>query len=596
MNRANPQTNAPRIAKTGRVAAVQEGPSGGLAILIAEIGGTSLNVVETALADRKDAAELLRSKRVDLVIRLAPSSETVCKLVPVPEGSGTDRAALADALALMAESELPASLPWYRRAGGVVRVGSAQAALLTGWTRPESPSQNDTLSTVPEVWAAEIAALAALAAGVGGSPMVGLADQRTGTVALLAAGVRKAVARVLRLASDRDWSGAVHAAWDETAAAAGVEGAPAPATDGLLLASNGGVRLGGATRDREWIDRFGLAMGAAMLYADGDAAVSALVALALREPRSRQPLAQRTIDWLSLPRHAAVVGAACLAVALLAPLASSKARHAVLASHAGSADALDSRLAEAERRVGFYKLLSDKRWPMTKLLAQIAGAAPVGVTLDAVELPQGETVTIRATAESSELVSTFRKNLSDTRVFTGVATPTIETTADGVTFQLQARVVQNFALQATKPLDDFAAQTLAQRLYGESAGNNARYDRDDDRDTRAGDRRTTGRDASRDTRRDEPARPSSGGSAPSRGGGDRAAAPAPAPASIPPPLSDEDIARMDRVTAMREWGVRRRASTQPGLDAETKARLTAEAEKARVRMQEAGEASPGGGS
>lgn len=594
MNRANPQINAPRIAKTGRIAAVQEGPSGGLAILIAEIGGTSLNVVETVLADRKDAAELFRSKRVDLVIRLAPSSETVCKLVLVPEGSGADRSALADALALMAESELPASLPWYRRAGGVVRVGSAQAALLTGWTRPESPSQNDTLSAVPEVWAAEIAALAALAAGVGGSPMVGLADQRTGTVALLASGGRKAVARVLRLANDRDWSGAVHAAWDETAAAAGVEGVQAPAADGLLLAT-GGARLGGATRDREWINRFGLAMGAAMLYADGDAAVSALVALALREPRSRQPLAQRTIDWLSLPRHAAVVGAACLAVALLAPLASSKARHAVLASHAGSADALDSRLAEAERRVGFYKLLSDKRWPMTKLLAQIAGAAPVGVTLDAVELPQGETVTIRATAESSELVSTFRKNLSDTRVFTGVATPTIETTADGVTFQLQARVVQNFALQATKPLDDFAAQTLAQRLYGESANNNARYDRDDDRDTRAGDRRTTGRDASRDARRDEPARPSSGGSTPSRSG-DRAAAPAPPPASIPPPLSDEDIARMDRVTAMREWGVRRRASTQPGIDAETKARLTAEAEKARVRMQEAGEASPGGGS
>ena len=59
-------------------------------------------------------------------------------------------------------------------------------------------------------------------------------------------------------------------------------------------------------------------------------------------------------------------------------------------------------------------------------------------------------------------------------------------------------------------------------------------------------------------------------------------------------MSDEDIAKMDRVTAMREWGVRRRASTQPGIDAETKARLTAEAEKARARMQEAGEASPGG--
>ena len=299
-------------------------------------------------------------------------------------------------------------------------------------------------------------------------------------------------------------------AWEETAIAAGANGTPAPATQGLLLAQQGGVRLGGATRDREWINRFGLALGAAMLYADADAATSALVALTQREPRSRLPLAQRTIDWLSLPRHAAMVGAACLAVALLAPLASSKARHAVLASHAGSADSLDSRLAEAERRVGFYKLLSDKRWPMTKLLGQIAGAAPVGVTIDAVELPQGETVTIRATAESTELVSTFRKNLADTRVFNNVATPTIETTADGVTFQLQAKVVQNFALQASKPLDDFAAKTLAQRLYGESASNDARYDRDDERDARPNDRRATGRDS----RRDEPARPPTTGSTP----------------------------------------------------------------------------------
>lgn len=547
-------------------------------------------MLETVFAERSDVADILKAKRVELVIRLAPSSETVCKLVPMPEGGGADRTSLADALSLMAESELPASLPWYRRAAGVVRVGGGQAALLTGWTRPESSADGATLSPVPEVWTAEIAALSSLAAAMGGGPMAGLADTRTGSVALLASGGKKAVARVLRLASDRNWDSAVRTAWEETAIAAGVEGTAMSATQGLLLVQQGGARLGGAARDREWINRFGLALGAAMLYADSDAATSALVALTQREPRSRQPLAQRTIDWLSLPRHAAMVGAACLAVALLAPLASSKARHAVLASHAGSADSLDSRLAEAERRVGFYKLLSDKRWPMTKLLGQIAGAAPVGVTIDAVELPQGETVTIRATAESTELVSTFRKNLADTRVFNNVATPTIETTADGVTFQLQAKVVQNFALQASKPLDDFAAKTLAQRLYGESASNDARYDRDDERDAHPNDRRTTGRDS----RRDEPARPSTTGSTPPRSGNDRAAAPAPQPASIPPPLSDEDIAKMDRVTAMREWGVRRRASTQPGIDAETKARLTAEAEKARARMQEAGEAPPGG--
>lgn len=586
MRRTNPQTLKAIIPKAGRVAAIQHDRSGGLAVIIAETGGGSITVVEEHRTDIAHISELLRAQRVDLIVRLVPSSETICRVLALPAVESSDRTELADALGLMAESELPSSLPWYRRAAGVVRLGPAPSALLTGWTPPEGEAKNDRLplSAVPEVWTAEIAALDALGAAINAGPLIGLADSKSGTLALLAAGPKRTLARVLRLTPGEGWSAGAQSAWHETAAAAGLEETRAPGTDGLLLPLAGTTRLGGAMRDREWIARYGLAFGAIALYADPDAAVSSLVALAAQEPRNRQPLVQRTIDWLALPRHAVVVGAACIAVALLSPLVSAKARHAVLSQRAGSAESLDTRLADAERRIGFYRLLGEKRWPMTKLLSQIAGAAPVGVTLDTVELPQGETVTIRATASSSELVSTFRKNLSDTRVFTSVATPNIETTSEGVTFQLQARVAQHFALQASKPLDDFAAKTLAQRLYGEGASNTARDDREEDPSDRGSDRRTE----TRDSRRDESTR-----------SGERASGPAPSPpaaSEIPPPISDEEIAKLDWGAAMREFGRRRRASTLPGIDAETKARLAAESEKARARMQEAAPASSGGGS
>lgn len=586
MIRNNPQSAKIPLPKAGRVAAVQAERSGELGIVIAEIGGGSVAVIETLRTDTAHFGELLKGRKVELVLRLAPSSETICRVLALPAVESADRAELADALTLMAESELPSSLPWYRRAAGVLRLGAAQGALMTGWNPADGDpaSRTASLSTVPEVWTAEIAALAALGSATSAGPLLGLADAGSGTLAVLAAGPKRTLARVLRLTPGEGWSAAARGAWQETAAAAGLEGAAAPNTDGLTLPQAGSTRLGGAMRDRDWFTRYGLAFGSILLYADADAAVSSLVALAAREPRNRRPLVQRTIDWLALPRHAVMIGAACLAVALLSPLVAAKARHAILSHRAGSADSLDTRLADAERRVGFYRLLGEKRWPMTKLLSQIAGAAPVGVTLDTVELPQGETVTIRATASSSELVSTFRKNLTDTRVFTNVATPTIETTSDGVTFQLQARVVQNFALQAKEPLDDFAAKTLAQRLYGEDAGDTPRFDEEDEPADRGPERRAS----SRETRRDEPDR--------SSGRASNTAPAAPAAGDIPPPISDEEIAKLDWGAAMREFGRRRKASTLPGIDEATKARLISEYEKARARMQEAAPQAPGGGS
>lgn len=581
MTRPPTPTQPAAAARAGRIAAVQQRTDRGLAILIAEIGGSAYSISDTLLVDREQAAEALKTRKVELVLRLVPSAETVCRVLPCPEATANDRASVADALSLLAESELPATLPWHRRSSGVVRLGDQQAALLTGWVSQSATSGDSApISPVPEVWVAEIAALASLAHAAGAAGMVGWADQRSAAVSLLALGSKRPIGRVLRIgASAAGWDEAVRGAWSETAAAAGID-APCPRTEGLLLELPASVRLGGASRDREWIHRHGLSLGAIALYADPDAAASSLVGLTPDEPRRALPFTQRTIDWLSRPRVAACTAAACFALLLLAPWGAAEARYAMLSDEAGPLTELDERLRIADQRSEFYKLLAQKRWPMTKLLADIAGAAPIGVTMESVELVQGEAINIRATAESSELVTSFRKNLTDSMVFSNVATPTIESTSDGVTFQLQAKLTPNGAITTSKPALDFAKETLAQRLYGADASTSSTGWSDED-DRRSDDRRSG---SARD--RDDSSRSSRAERSPSR-----PAEPA-AALVVPPPLSDADIAAMDRTAAMKEWGVRKKASTQPGLDPADKERLAAEAEKCRARMQ----AAAGGGS
>ncbi len=572
-------SQAPRAA---RVAAVQTRPDGGLAILIAETGGPQPTIAAALSVDQAQAAESLKPHKVDLVIRLVPGAETVCRVLPVPDAIGQDRSQVADALGLLAESELPNSIPWYRRASGILRLGDRAAALLAGWVGSHSAATIAApLSNVPEVWVPEIAALGSLGQALGGGPMIGLTDRAVGLISMLAFGSKRPVGRVLRLsADDAGWPRAVRSAWTETASAAGVDTPPLP-SEPLLFEVPTSARLAGATRDAEWIRRHGLALGAVLLYTSGDAAVSSLVAMTPTEPSRALPFHERVLETLSRPRVAVAVAAASIAVLLFAPWVAAEARYSLLRAEAGDLSKLEERLSEAERLSEFYRLLNNKRWPMTKLLADIAGAAPVGVVVESVELAQGEAISLRATADSSELVTTFRKNLADTKVFQSVATPTIEATADGVSFQLQARLSPSGAMTASAPIDDFAKQTLAQRLYGDAAGNSAQADHGDEpADSRDDDRRTSERRASGRSDRESSDRGSS------RTERSAASAPAAAP-TIPPPLTDAEIAAMDAAAAMKEWGVRRKASTQPGLDAATRDRLAAEAEKCKARMQAA---------
>jgi hypothetical protein len=609
MTRLSVRQDAPRSGGASRLAALHH-HAGQWRLVVARIAGGGVEVVACrSAADPAALAPVVREHRAERLLVVIPASRTVCRAAALPEGAADDPAAAAAALALIAEADLPVSIPAHRRAGGVLRPAGAPARpipVLVGW--PEAPADEpspptfdlDQVDYVPEIVALAALAAAPLPAGGGGAPAALATDPATGTVAILAAGAARSVARVLRLdhASPQAWADAVAQVAAESAQAAGLERAAILPRDetgsGPVLAfapaagaPPGGPRLAGAQADPAWRRDYGLPLGAILAAASPDPSLAPLTRLRPEAPGRDGSRLLEVVTWLSVPRRAAAAVALCAAVVLLWPLGVAAARTWTLqARSGGGAAALRERLEAARQEVTLYEVLRARRWPMTKLLADVASATPVGVTVESVELSpeQGANagLTLRASAESADQIAVLRKNLSDTRIFEDISTPTMTSEGErGLEFRLQARVAG--PLLRVPPAEDFAAKPLADRLYGDGASamaTAAPHARDsgpaDGRGSRWRRENSTGGGRDR-----------AGGASADRPGPAAAAPPAPRTGEIPAPITDEEIARLDRAAAMREFTSRNSAANAAGLEEATRARLRDEAAKARRRMIEA---------
>jgi hypothetical protein len=606
-------TTVRRGARTGnsptawpRVTAGIHAQGASLKVVIArQDAADALPVVVESLtipaADPAALASLLAKHKVTGAVRLVPSSSTVARCTALPPGLSSDRAQAAATLSLLAESEMPSLIPAHRRAAGIIRPGASDAVLVVGW--PEKGDIPPTPGTLKDLtFTPELVALAALAQGVGGAELALYADRQAGSIALLASPANghsngamngasshpKTMARVLRgeTSSDAAWNASIRRAVAETAASLGTQlpgvelTDPAPAS--LVLLGSPMRRPRGMPGDPAWLAGYGIAFGALCALSQQDPAVAPLALLRASAARETAGPLVGAVEYLTNPRRATIAIALCAVAFLLSPLVAAKAREMILAGRAG--DNLQERLRDAEHRVAFYQQLRDRRWPMTKLVADIAGAAPVGVHVDFLSLSREQGVTLRGRAEKPEQVTDFRSNLTGSGIFGSVATPNIENEAGAVTFQLEAQVVA--PQYAGKRAGDFVAEPLAVRLYGERARGVAPgsspatastpADADHAAPSPSSDSGRSGRSSSRSGLRDTPP-PADDGAA---GGTRRSAG---TKSAVPDPLSDADIAKMDRKTAMLEWSTRKSAATKTD-DPAIKQRLTEESEKCKARM------------
>ncbi len=577
-SRRTASTNGPT-----RVAAIHEG-AGSVALVIVEPSTRPTVVLTRECGTLAQAERLMADHGVSKAIRIVPSSQTLLRVSDAPEAGAEETLAT---LELMAEAEFSEHLPAHRRGGGVLP-GKSEAgvrrALLIGW--PESDASPEPLDVAEVRWVAEIAALARIR-GISRQPAWSL-DAARGSVSVLAERNGHISCRAVRAEHDSPeaWQAAARSIIEETTRAVGSSSAPIeldnrPRAIELEQDAARAIRssVTNVPDDQAWFDKFGLALGAALVELDDDPLVRAFAELRATPAREQVATAARLGTWLSVPSNAAIAIVACIIVAVLAPLGLAWARLTILDAKVSGLEEAQAQREVLEAQAAMYSELDSERLPMTKLLADIAGAAPVHapdlVLIDLVRMTSEREVYIEGIADTAELVSSFQKNLNESGLFQGVTVTRSDASSEGVDFTLTARVNRNpYRSVAKSEETDYIARSTAVRLYGEDA---VARSIGSTRDAIA--RNQGAGNGAAQPRRERPNQPSDEDESSTRG--------RPARVEIPEPLTDDALNAMSRAEVMMGFAKRRNiVQSNPDLDDSTKQRIEDEVERMRKRLDE----------
>lgn len=532
--------------------------------VIATATGGAVRVTDsgTVAAGDPKAIEALRQKAGSNAqfVQVIPPEASILRAAPAKLTLDGTPEQVAGALALVAEAELPTTVPPHRRAAGVLRAGHAHAVYAIGWIGPEG---------VVAPQATPVPAVAALGAihRLTGAPagMVVYTDQPTGIVAFVAAGKGESPRMFIRvLRDDASDTEAFKAVRDEALADLQAD-----------LDIESPIRIGAALRlparlpstvnlagDERQCD-MALCLGAAAFALEAKPDEAPLLAMTDRSPTAGRTIFTRIADGLSTPRAAAVAAAVCVCVLLAGWIVAAPIKLAVLQTRVGS-DTGDDTKAVQQR--DWYKALNDRRWPMTALIAELTSAAPEGVHIETLSVEQGRPVTVTGTAENVASIESWCTTLRG-KVFTDVTPNVPAEDVSPIRFTITAKVTDALAAAVSelKPI----ASSATPRSSGESAS----------RPDRTG--RSTGSTGS--------SRPSGNSGSRSTNGRSNGATPAPSPAAPspgaapPPAMTDAQIDRLAAGPAMIEWAKRKGQLSRSDLDAATRSRL--EHEFARIEAR-----------
>lgn len=558
--------------RISRVAVVHALHDGQVAVLWASGTPTNLSIDRHQVMAGAGVAAAIKAGKSEATIGLIPGAQCPLRMVPGPTPAGEEHEILS-ALALIAEANLPSSLPEHRRTAGVLRAHGGSTVCAIGWTGKPAAA----LGTLGiDAWAPAPVALAGLLALAERAPAWTLhADGADGLIMSAAADGKQVNVRALRDDPDdaEPWSECVAGAAASARTLAGVPDAAesdqplvAPSASESLLVRPGAMRVSGAPDTAAWWRTFGLLVGAAAVAVAEGTPSRALLSMTAHPPVIKaQPLIS-LVNWLGRPRVAACVGVLAVGALLLAPLGLAYARLTLLRQQAAASTGTDAQYTTAEQQADFYTLLREKRWPMTQLLGEIIGSAPSGVSLESITMDQGQPVRIAGTTASDSLVTQdWRTALRASQVFDEVNIVSIDNTQLPTRFTLDLKVGQpTLALsrEAAK-LPPVAVQTPREIIEG-----------------------ATDAGASSNV---------SGARPPARtgpGGGTGRTATPPVKRDIPKPISDEQINALTKSQATLEWAKRKGASQFAEIDESTRQRLLDETAKLDARRNAAGGGTP----
>ncbi|MBA4039945.1 MAG: hypothetical protein C0468_06435 [Planctomyces sp.] len=575
----------------------------GVAVVVVRVGADGSLSLEQSRVLAAGASRLADIGPADEVLGVVPAGAVALRVVKGPAlDLGAPPQAVTAAMALLAETHAP-GVPAHRRAAGALwaapepspafspsvpahglsadaQASPAVPTAVVLWQGPGDELADLARAARVARWAPEQVCLAWLSRALGAGPGVSLlADPSSGVIAAIAQRGGLWSARSLR-EDPQDaaaWSGAIAELTGALARAAGLGPAQGHqghgATDGpvgrlVQLPAPAAPRRGlvsGVPDQPGWLETFGMALGAACAAALATPPESALLEMTRLAPTRRARPLSRLLVGVGRPVPAGALLALAGAMLLGGPYLSARAELRRAQARAAAEPLDQAALAQAMKQADQYALLSARRWPVARLLAETLASAPAGVRVERVTVEIDKPITVSGRAPSADVVSEWRTALQALPAFKNATAATPRADAGAVAFEVSVEV--------SSPADALAAEPdeLSRRVA--LVAQNAERITLDGAPALAPPGPTRGRQ-----RQAQP------GSAAAASPAQPAAAAASEPREIPAPLSDQAIAALDRAAAVREFGLRQRGSRDPQLDAPTRQRLSAEAQKLRDRL------------
>ncbi len=449
-------------------------------VVLAEMRSGRAHIAETQSVPARDAdrmASLLGRLAPERIIRVLPGGSVVCRVLEIPP---LDDAAALEAASLQAEAELPNMLSGHRRAVAIMPWRTPmdnRIAVAFGWPG-ERP--NDLPAGLEQLtYGAEAAALLELLihSGINEGTIASL-DRDHHSMELASHLMGVTTVRTARL-GDAQWSADAARVVVETAMSAGADDATLSEIEQRVsnaaraqrqalvvdpeLAQRLGRAVSGANSDTAWWNRFGVCVGAALAAMSSRHGMMELLDMAPQVPRG---VIVSSLHWLGDRSRAKRVALLAVLVIIVAPILGGWTRYAILKYKTRNLEDVKQVFEERQAEADFFRTLRSHRWPMSKLLADVAGMAPYNLNFESINIDSSSMLTISGTAQLGQQndVLEFHNQLNKSKLFAEVKSPNFTFGENKIEFELQA-VVINQASKTDRPYNE----PLAVVLYGDAA-------------------------------------------------------------------------------------------------------------------------------
>ncbi|HBZ97314.1 MAG TPA: hypothetical protein DEO57_05660 [Phycisphaerales bacterium] len=484
--------------QTGTNVAIVSQRGDGWGCLLARINpmsGVTVDQTATFSVDEESSmADWIAEAGAQLVRVLIPGSSIVCRTCSLPEAEPEQ---LEEALQLQTETKLLGTAPMHRTAAAMLPApahATTRTGLILAWPDASTFTGPD-LEPAP-LFIPDIAALASLVGGLHPKEPAVWIDREDGTVSLVMAQQERVHVRTTKehLPDVATTRAKLQHLLLETAINSGstVESSRRLAEDTISsitvetpprmlhlpesVVASMAERVQGCSLDPEWINEWGLSVGAALAMSDE------LVPLTMfqdRLPEETPTIGEFTSQRLSSLDVAASLVLLAVVVLAIGPLVFHGSRVALLSvMHPGLDEQV--RLFEENRdQQVMYGALMSESWPMSKLLADIASNTPEGIEIDSIRLGHGEPIRIQGMAmpssgeASAALATRMKAMLEDSGVFTDVTLRWEDSETFGNrSFDISASVKRPQYRPAYDLEQDFGTWTLSERKSGQDADGN----------------------------------------------------------------------------------------------------------------------------